>query len=77
MARSLLSPPEVEVLRLIAEGWSDRQIAAALGKALGTIHAHREHLFAKTGSHNRVQLTRYALACGYVPVAWESPEKMG
>ena len=61
-----LSPVEVEVLRLIADGLSDQEIAGALCKSLNTIRTHRDPPLSKTGCHNRVGLTRYAVAAGYV-----------
>lgn len=76
MSRPRLSPTECEILCLIADGLSDPQIAAALYKSPRTIDAHRDRLFSKTGSHNRVQLTRYAIAMGYVPVAWKLGRSM-
>jgi DNA-binding NarL/FixJ family response regulator len=75
MAERTLTPVEIDVLLLIAHGLSDRQIAAAQYKSLRTIHAHRDHLLAKTGCRNRVELTRFAIAAGYVPSAWNDYEE--
>ena len=69
---SKLSPVEVEVLRLIAGGLSDQEIAGALCKSLNTFRTHRDHLLSQTGCHNRVELTRYAVAAGYVRLDWPS-----
>jgi DNA-binding NarL/FixJ family response regulator len=71
MASTHLSRVEIDILCLIAEGWTDRQIAAGLCKSLDTVHAHRDHILNKTNCHNRVQLTRYAIAHGFVSGAWE------
>jgi DNA-binding NarL/FixJ family response regulator len=47
-----LTPREHEVLRLIASGQTDRQIAASLQLAIGTVHTHRKHIMAKLGVRN-------------------------
>ena len=72
-----LSPPELAVLRLIAQGLTDPEIAAALGKSPRTIHTHRDHLFIKTNTHNRVQLTRVAIAMRLVPIEWKNTANDG
>lgn len=71
-----LSSAELEILRLIADGFRDRQIAAILHKSVGTIRTHRDHLLWKTNSHNRVELTRFAIDAGYVPFVWRSRERI-
>ena len=55
-----LSPRELEVLRLIAAGRSNPQIAEALTIAPGTVGRHVSNLLAKTGLSNRVELATYA-----------------
>jgi DNA-binding CsgD family transcriptional regulator len=69
-----LSRAEIRVLCLIAEGLTDAEIATRLGRSPDTIHSHCQHLFAKTRTHNRRQLTRYAVAAGLVPSTWERTE---
>lgn len=59
-----LSPRELEVLRLIADGKSNPQIAGALVIAPGTVGRHVSNLLAKTGLSNRAELTRYAVEHG-------------
>jgi DNA-binding NarL/FixJ family response regulator len=71
MDTSQLSAIEVEVLRLIADGLSDSEIAAVLRRSLYTVRTHRDHLLVKTACHNRVELTRFAVAAGLVPVDWD------
>ena len=61
-----LSPRELEVLRLIADGKSNPQIAEALVIAPGTVGRHVSNLLAKTGLKNRVELSRYAVQHGLV-----------
>ena len=63
-APATLSPRELEVLRLIADGHSNPQIAAQLVIAPGTVGRHVSNLLAKTGLSNRVDLTRYAIEHG-------------
>jgi DNA-binding NarL/FixJ family response regulator len=66
-----LTARELEVLELLADGCRDREIALALGVGLGVIALHRDHLCTKIGVRNRVELTRFAIAHGYVQTAWE------
>jgi DNA-binding NarL/FixJ family response regulator len=53
------------VLRLIAAGASNREIARALFVSEATVKTHVNRIFAKTGSRDRVQAMRYAYAHGY------------
>ena len=61
-----LSPREVEVLQLIAEGQANKQVAAALGISVKTVEKHRQHLMAKLNIHDTAGLTRYAIATGTI-----------
>jgi DNA-binding NarL/FixJ family response regulator len=60
-----LTPRESEVLRLIAAGESNRAIARNLFVSDATVKTHVNRIFAKTGSRDRAQATRYAYAHGY------------
>ena len=60
-----LTPREAEVLRLIAAGQSNREIARALFVSEATVKTHVNRIFAKTGSRDRVQAMRYAYERGY------------
>jgi DNA-binding NarL/FixJ family response regulator len=60
-----LTPREADVLRLIAEGQSNREIARTLFVSEATVKSHVNHIFAKTGSRDRAQATRYAYTHGY------------
>jgi DNA-binding NarL/FixJ family response regulator len=60
-----LTPREAEVLRLIAEGQSNREIARTLFVSEATVKTHVNRIFAKTGSRDRAQATRYAYTHGY------------
>ena len=55
-----LTPREVEVLRLIAQGYTNRQIAESLELSVRTVESHRANVMGKLGLHTRVQLVRYA-----------------
>lgn len=61
-----LSPREREVLRFIAEGASNKEIAAKLGISVRTVETHRDSLMKKLGIHSVAGLTRFALRCGLV-----------
>ncbi len=60
-----LTPRESEVLRLIAAGKSNREIARALFVSEATVKTHVNRIFAKTGSRDRTQAMRYAFDHGY------------
>jgi DNA-binding CsgD family transcriptional regulator len=48
-----LSPRQEEVLRLIADGYTDKEIAVRLGLRQRTVRTHLERLYARHGFHNR------------------------
>ncbi len=54
--RSTLTPREREVVKMIAEGNSAREIAGVLGLSVKTVEAHRFNLMRKLDIHNRAQL---------------------
>src|SRR5580704_7622336 len=60
-----LTPRESDVLRLIAAGKSNREIARALFVSEATVKTHVNRIFAKTGSRDRSQAMRYAYTHGY------------
>jgi DNA-binding NarL/FixJ family response regulator len=61
-----VTPRELEVVKLIAEGHTSEQIAALLNVSRKTVQRHRENILAKLGMRDRVQLTRYAIRRGLV-----------
>jgi DNA-binding NarL/FixJ family response regulator len=61
-----LTPREQEVVKLIAETYSTRQIADALVISEKTVDRHRANILEKLGMHDRVELTRYAIRRGLV-----------
>jgi DNA-binding NarL/FixJ family response regulator len=64
-----LTPRESDVLRLIAAGKSNREIARALYVSEATVKTHVNRIFAKTGSRDRTQAMRYAYTHGYADPA--------
>jgi DNA-binding NarL/FixJ family response regulator len=60
-----LTPREAEVLKLIAAGQSNREIARTLFVSEATVKTHVNRIFAKTGSRDRAQAIRYAYTRGY------------
>lgn len=61
-----LSARERQVLQLIAEGQSTKEIAAELGISVKTVETHRRRLVAKLDIHETAGLVRYAIRRGYV-----------
>jgi DNA-binding NarL/FixJ family response regulator len=56
-----LSPREREVLQLIAEGYTNKQIAEILSISVKTVQAHRNNLMQKLDLHDRGELIKYAI----------------
>ena len=63
---SLLTPREEEVVKLIAEGHSSKEIADTLVISVKTVDRHRANVLAKLGMHDRLELTGYAIRAGLV-----------
>jgi DNA-binding NarL/FixJ family response regulator len=61
-----LTPRELEVVKLIAEAFTNRQIADTLQVSEKTVESHRSNLLAKLGMRDRVELVRYAIRRGLV-----------
>jgi DNA-binding CsgD family transcriptional regulator len=62
----LLTPRELEVLKLIAEGHTSKDIATMLVISVKTVDQHRTNMLDKLGMHDRVGLTRYAIRRGLI-----------
>jgi DNA-binding NarL/FixJ family response regulator len=62
-----LTPREVEVLGLIAEGFTNAEIAERLVVSAATVKTHVNHIFAKTGARDRAQAVVYAYGHGLAP----------
>jgi two-component system response regulator NreC len=67
-AASPLSPREREVLQLIAEGWSTKQIASHLYVSIKTIETHRRQIMRKLDLHAIADLTKYAIREGLTSI---------
>lgn len=61
-----ISPRELEVLRLIAQGYTNTQIGELLFNSRRTIETHRQNLLAKTGTSNTATLIVYAATHGLI-----------
>ena len=61
-----LTPRELEVLRLIARGQSNADIAAELVTSMATVKTHVNRIFRKLGVTERAQAVVLAYECGYV-----------
>jgi DNA-binding NarL/FixJ family response regulator len=59
-----LTPRETEVLRLIAQGYTNRQAAEVLSISVRTVETHRANILGKLGLRGRVDLVRYAMDHG-------------
>jgi DNA-binding NarL/FixJ family response regulator len=62
------TPRELEVLELICQGKSTKQVAALLGVRFKTVAAYRQNLMEKAGVHDAISLFRWALKEGHVRV---------
>jgi DNA-binding NarL/FixJ family response regulator len=71
-----LTPREKQVLKLVAEGQSNKEIADTLGISVKTAMSHREHLMEKLDLHNRTDVIRFALKAGVIRLgsSGEAPE---
>jgi DNA-binding NarL/FixJ family response regulator len=65
-AHSLLSPREREILQLIAEGMTAKEIAAHLNLSIKTVETHRWNIMEKLNIHNIAGLTKHAIREGLV-----------
>lgn len=59
------SPREIDILRYVAEGYTNRQAANVLGISVRTVESHRANLMDKVGLRCRRELVRYAKENGY------------
>jgi DNA-binding NarL/FixJ family response regulator len=61
-----LTPREMDVVKLIAEAYTNRQIAEILKVSEKTVESHRANVLGKLGMRDRVELVRYAIRRGLV-----------
>ena len=62
----LLTARELEVIKLIAEGHTSKEIATTLVLSIKTVESHRANMLSKLGMRDRVDLTRYAIRRGLI-----------
>jgi two-component system NarL family response regulator len=67
-AKAPLAPREREVLQLIAEGHSSRDVARRLHISAQTVETHRRNIMQKLDLHSVADLTRYAIREGITPL---------
>ena len=63
-----LTDRERDVLKLLAEGHTSREIANMLKVSAKTVEGHKTNLMAKLGIHNRIELVKYALRKGIISI---------
>lgn len=63
-----LTDREKQVLKLVAEGRSNKEVADLLGISVKTAMSHREHIMEKLDLHSRTELIRFALKQGIIRV---------
>lgn len=63
---AILTPREEEVLKLVAEGLSTKEVADTLFISVKTVDRHRANLLQKLGLRDRLALTRYAIRSGLI-----------
>jgi len=66
-----LTKREVEVTRLVAEGFKNREVAGKLGISVKTVETHRANIMNKLGLRNLAQLIRYAIQKGMIKIERE------
>jgi DNA-binding NarL/FixJ family response regulator len=64
--RELLTPREEEIVKLVAEAYTNEQIGDLLYISKKTVERHRANVLEKLGMRDRVQLTRYAIRRGLI-----------
>ena len=60
-AVSRLTPREREIVKLVAEGMSNKEVAHTLSITIKTVESHRAHIMEKLGLHSVTELVRYAV----------------
>jgi DNA-binding NarL/FixJ family response regulator len=65
-AQTILTEREIQIVRLITEGLSNREIAERLGISVKTVDTHRGNILEKLNVHNTAELIKYAMRKGIV-----------
>ncbi len=68
-----LTPREIEVLKLVAEGHTSQEIADQLVLSIKTVQAHRANIMEKLGLRDITQLVRFAIRYGLISLAEDVP----
>ncbi len=68
-----LTPRELEVLKLVAEGHTSQEIADQLVLSIKTVQAHRANIMEKLGLRDITQLVRFAIRYGLISLAEDAP----
>ena len=68
-----LTPREIEVLKLVAEGHTSQEIADQLVLSIKTVQAHRANIMEKLGLRDITQLVRFAIRYGLISLAEDAP----
>lgn len=68
-----LTPRQREVLQLVAEGHSMKEIAAILKISVKTVELHKSAIMTRIGVRSTAELTQYAMAMGLVTSHWARP----
>jgi two-component system, NarL family, nitrate/nitrite response regulator NarL len=63
-AEDMLTPRQIEMLKLLAQGMSSKEIAYAIGLSSKTVDVHRAHIMGRLGMRDLASLTRYAVRSG-------------
>lgn len=74
-ALRVLSPRELEVLKLVAEGHTNQEIADRLVLSIKTVQAHRANVMEKLGLDNITQLVRFAIRYGLLPLDLQEKQR--
>ena len=61
-----LTPREQEILKLVAEGYTNKEIASLIHRSIKTVQAHRASLMDKLHLHDRTEIVRYAIRKGLI-----------
>ena len=72
-ALAVLSPRELQVLRLVAEGNSSKEVATVLALTEQTVRSYRKALMRKLGVNTAVELTQLAYSCGLTRLPRQRP----
>jgi DNA-binding NarL/FixJ family response regulator len=68
--RSVLTPTEVDILKMIARGLSVKEIAQERVSSIHTIVTHKKNIFRKIDVHNTYEATHYALRTGLIVLVY-------